>query len=227
MNIISLFLFIICSYLLGAIPFGYLAGRLRGIDLREHGSCNIGATNAIRVLGKKIGLSVFFCDALKGFLPVYLWMMWINGVDAGGAEVDVSWFSVIGLVCVAFATILGHTYTCFLHFKGGKGVASTGGVLFAISPLICGIAFVVWFILLFVTRYVPVPCRGGAVAMIIAAMYRFDFFAMDGWRIRPEWVILVFLTLIALLVIYKHKSNIVRLLHGEEPQIKMFQKKKS
>ena len=111
-------LYIAASYLVGAVPFGYLAGRIRGLDLRREGSCNIGATNAWRVLGWKWGLSVFALDFLKGFVPVFgalNWLPFLTG-DAGGWDFN----AVVVLVC--FAVVLGHTYTCFLGFRGGKGV---------------------------------------------------------------------------------------------------------
>lgn len=114
---------IVFYYLIGAIPFGYLAGRIRGIDLRQQGSRNIGATNAWRVLGWKWGLSVFILDFLKGFIPVFgalNWLPFLTG-DAGGWDFNV----LVVLSC--FAVILGHTYTCFLGFRGGKGVATTAG----------------------------------------------------------------------------------------------------
>jgi glycerol-3-phosphate acyltransferase PlsY len=121
--ILSLFV----AYLSGATPFGYLAGKLKGIDIRQHGSGNIGATNAIRVLGKGIGIPVFILDLLKGLLPVLFAKHWLAQMP--GAESLISW----GAVLTALAAVLGHMFTFWLGFKGGKGVATTGGVLLGIA----------------------------------------------------------------------------------------------
>lgn len=218
------FLYIIFSYLLGAVPFGFLAGRLNGIDLREHGSCNIGATNAMRVLGKGWGILVFVLDFAKGFIPVYLWKHVVSSYSFNGVDGSLWWSSGI-LVLVGLATILGHTYTCFLHFKGGKGVATTGGVLFAISPLVAVISVAYWVLALFVTRYVSLASVTAGIVMILAALYDLDYFGETGWAWRPQILIIFFLTLVAVLVIVKHRSNLRRLMLGTEP--KVFSKKSS
>lgn len=220
---VDMFLFILGSYLLGSIPFGYLAGRMKGVDLREHGSCNIGATNAMRVLGRPIGICVFLCDFLKGLVPVLAWRY-----VAMPALNEGSWAAWIGLVCVGMAAILGHTYTCFLHFRGGKGVATTAGVLFAISPLIGVISLGVWAIVLFATRYVSLASMVAALVMVGLGLYQFDFIGTgEGGEglIRPEVCVIVFFVLVAFLVIFKHRSNIVRLMQGTES--KAFSGKKS
>lgn len=153
-------LYIAASYLVGAVPFGYLAGRIRGLDLRREGSCNIGATNAWRVLGWKWGLSVFALDFLKGFVPVFgalNWLPFLTG-DAGGWDFN----AVVVLVC--FAVVLGHTYTCFLGFRGGKGVATTAGVLFALNPVVACVALGAWLVFMGISGIVvagqPGGCRG-------------------------------------------------------------------
>lgn len=157
-------------YLIGAIPFGYLAGRIRGIDLRQQGSRNIGATNAWRVLGWKWGLSVFILDFLKGFIPVFgalNWLPFLTG-DAGGWDFNV----LVVLSC--FAVILGHTYTCFLGFRGGKGVATTAGVLFALNPVVACVALASWLVVMGISGIVSLASLVAAVVMIAA-----------GWWIYP------------------------------------------
>ncbi len=211
-------LYIVIAYLIGSVPFGYLAGRLNGIDLREHGSCNIGATNAVRVLGKKWGIPVFICDFVMGYVPLLLLYELLGG--------DVTLFSseqMLWLIGVMFALILGHTFTCFLHFKGGKGVATTGGCLIALSPTIGAAAFGAWILSMICTRYVSLSSIVAGIAMIAAAAY--EFWMQDGQLSVADGLVLGLLFLIFVLVTVKHRSNIVRICQGTEP--KAFSKKSS
>lgn len=186
------------GFLSGSVPFGYFAGRLRGMDIRQHGSGNIGATNVIRVLGKGIGIPVFVLDLLKGLVPCLV-------VKAGGAE---SWVLVLTGLCA----ILGHMFTPWLGFKGGKGVATAAGVLLGIAwvPMLAGLA--VWLVFFFSTRYVSLASMlaGLAVAGTMAAQM----------ALRQQWdvVLLGFGVVLALLVILRHRANIGRLLAGTEPR---------
>lgn len=207
---------IVLAYLIGSIPFGYLAGRINGIDLREHGSKNIGATNAVRVLGKKWGIPVFICDFLKGLLPLLAVKCWLGGdvSDFSGAQI----FQFLG---VMLALILGHTYTCFLRFRGGKGVATTAGCLFAISPLMGGIAVLVWVLCMLLTRYVSLSSMVAGLAMVVVSTVEFVVCTPEVQA--HDWIIPGTIFLIFLLVVYKHRSNIGRLLNGTEP--KAFSKK--
>jgi len=209
-------LYIVAAYLIGGVPFGYLAGRLNGIDLREHGSKNIGATNAVRVLGKKWGIPVFVCDFLKGYLPL-LFM----GCHLGG---DVTAFTAGQMgyfLGVFFALVLGHTFTCYLNFKGGKGVATTGGCLFAVSPVIGLTALLTWILMMVLTRYVSLSSMAAGVTMMLAAFYVFVWNA--GGMSTADAMVLSLLGLIFVLVVWKHRANIVRLCNGTEP--KAFSKK--
>lgn len=196
------------AYLLGSVPFGYLAGRLKGVDLRTCGSRNIGATNAGRVLGKKWGFIVFACDFLKGLLPVW-WMRSLQGGDVEAFDyVQMSW-----LVASVMAVVLGHTFTCFLHFKGGKGVATCAGALFALSPFIGGTALTTWLLFMLVFRYVSLASMAAALAMVAAAWFEF----CCGRPIEDSgWLVFGILSLLAILVIAKHRSNIERLINGTE-----------
>lgn len=213
------FLYIILAYLIGSVPFGYLAGRLNGLDLREHGSHNIGATNAVRVLGKKWGIPVFICDFLKGYVPLYVAMQLIGG---GETVAEYSPGQMGWCLGVMLALVLGHTFTCYLQFRGGKGVATMAGCLFAFLPGVAGIAAGVFVVSLAVFRYVSLSSMLAGVAMVVAAMVGF---ARGDAAVSPAaWMAEGMLVLILLLVVYKHRSNIRRIMDGSEP--KVFSKKK-
>ena len=212
-------LYIIAAYLIGSVPFGYIAGRLNGVDLREHGSHNIGATNATRVLGKKWGLPVFALDFLKGFLPMLLVM---HGAVGGGQ--DVSQYTPCEMVqCLAVmaALVLGHTFTCYLGFRGGKGVATMAGCLVAFLPCVAGYSVLTFVVMMALTRYVSLSCLTAGVVMVAAAAWMFP--GNDGAYTPSEWMALGMLLLIFLLVLWKHRSNIARICNGTEP--KAFSKK--
>lgn len=189
---------VLMGFASGSLPFGYLAGRLRGIDIREHGSRNIGATNVIRVLGKGVGIPVFVLDFLKGLVPCLVMSGW------GMASAL--------LVATGLAAILGHMFTPWLGFKGGKGVATAAGVLLGIAPLPMAVGLGVWLVLFFGTRYVSLASMAaglGVVAMMAGQML---------WTGRWDGVLLGFGVVLAGLVILRHRANIGRLLAGTEPK---------
>ena len=204
------------AYLLGSMPFGYLAARARGIDIRKQGSGNIGATNAMRVLGKPIGIFVLLLDVLKGFaacafLPPLLFN-WLAPQFSGlfvrfqnePPELQTRLFVVAGICAV-----LGHNYTCWLKFKGGKGIATTAGVYLALAPWPLLIASVVFLLAVASTRYVSVGSIAGAAALPAAV-----------WLMTPRNVLLgVVTTALGALAIYKHKSNLQRLRAGTENRL--------
>ncbi len=196
------------SYLIGSVPFGYFAGKMQGIDLRECGSHNIGATNAGRVLGKKWGIIVFLADFLKGFLPVLL-MAHMLGEDPVAMDAEQAGW-MLGTI---FAVVLGHTYTCFLKFKGGKGVATSAGALFALSPVIGGYAVAAWLVMMLIFRYVSLASMVAAVVMLIVAWYEF---CGSGETSVAGKMFFGLLAVLTVLVIVKHRTNIVRLLNGTE-----------
>lgn len=204
-------LYIVAAYLIGSIPFGYIAGRLNGIDLREHGSRNIGATNAVRVLGKGWGIPVFFMDFLKGFVPLLLMKFHLGGDMTVFTPEQMGWF-----LGVMFAVILGHTFTCFLKFKGGKGVATTGGCLFALSPWVGLAALLFWIGSMIVTRYVSFSSIMAGVGMIIAATIEFGI--CDGAFSVADYMVIGLLAIILILVTVKHRANLVRIMNGTEPK---------
>ncbi len=189
----NLFTALAVAYVIGATPFGYLAGKWRGIDIREHGSGNIGATNVIRVLGKKIGIPIFILDFLKGLLPVLLFL------KVGGENTNLA-------IAAALGAVLGHNYTFWLGYKGGKGVATSAGALLGLVPLPMLIVVATWIIFFFATRYV-------AVASIAAGLV---LPAATWWQQQGFTPVVYFTIALSTLVIWRHRSNIQRLRAGTE-----------
>jgi glycerol-3-phosphate acyltransferase PlsY len=194
------------GYVSGATPFGYIAGKMKGIDIRQHGSGNIGATNAIRVLGKGIGIPVFILDMLKGWLPVLLAKAWLVSLPGGEA-----WVST-GAVVTGLAAVLGHMFTFWLGFKGGKGVATTTGVLLGIAPIAMLGGLVVWLVIFFTTRYVSLASMMAGVGVAVTLIIQMNH--IGQWDV----VLLGFGLLIMVLVIVQHRANISRILAGAEPK---------
>jgi glycerol-3-phosphate acyltransferase PlsY len=190
------------SYLIGSIPSGYLVAKSQGIDIRQHGSKNIGATNVLRVMGKKWGYLVFFCDSFKGFASVKL-----GALIAAHALLS----PVLGSVIAAIACILGHNYTIWLRFKGGKGIATSGGVVLALFPVLVVLCVaVIWFVVFFAGRYVSLASIAAAVALPCVV------FLATGKNGSDFWILFGFSALIGALAIWRHQSNIGRLLKGTE-----------
>lgn len=198
--------FIVClivAFLSGSIPFGYFAGKLKGLDIRQHGSGNIGATNVIRVCGKGIGIPVFILDMLKGLLPTLL------PASMLGASVSADLLS-IATVGAGFAAILGHMFTPWLAFKGGKGVATAAGVLLGIAPVPMLVALAAWMVFFFATKYVSLASIAAAVA-VPATM------AVQMLRAgHVDAVLFGFGLVLGALVIVRHRANIQRLIAGTE-----------
>ncbi len=192
------------GYLLGSCPNGLLVGRARGVDIRQHGSGNIGATNVLRVLGKGWGYLVFALDALKGFAAVRLAFALASTLNPGGPYRE-----VVG-IAGGLACILGHTFPVWLRFRGGKGVATSAGVLLGLMPLAVISVFLVWLIIFKATRYVSVASIGAAFALPFFVALYLRIKMLTGASLLP------FSILIAGIVIWRHRSNIQRLLHGKE-----------
>jgi len=194
---------LVLSYLAGSIPWGFLIGKFNGLDIRFHGSGNIGATNVRRVLGRDWGIACFALDFLKGLLPVVL-----IGARLGPAL----WLSAdSGEILAAVGTVVGHVWPVWLGFKGGKGVATTVGALLAVSWLAVVICLVTWVLVFFATRYVSVASLCAAVMLPIGHL-------VSG-VVRRHAVLtpsLWLLVLLAALIIYRHRSNIQRLRAGTE-----------
>lgn len=192
------------GYLLGSCPNGYLVSRARGIDIRQHGSGNIGATNVLRVLGKRLGYLVFGLDALKGLLAVRFAFAFAVPVALGTAHRE-----FVG-IAAGLACILGHTFPVWLHFRGGKGVATSAGVLLGLMPIAVVSVFVVWVLLFQITRYVSVASIAAAVALPIFVALYLRLKALTGASLLP------FSIVIAGFVVWRHRSNMERLLRGKE-----------
>jgi len=188
---------VILSYLAGSIPSAYIAGKLRGVDLRQHGSGNLGATNVVRVLGAKTGVVVFLADFLKGFLPVFFLPQYTETLRPG------MWALVFGA-----AAILGHVKPIFLLGKGGgKGVATASGVFTALAPVPMLITQAVWITVFYFSRYVSLASLVGAAVLPVAIL---------AWGRDPRSPIFIASVVISIFVFWTHRANIGRLRRGEE-----------
>lgn len=194
----------VAAYFLGAIPFGLLISRARGMDIRQHGSGNIGATNVWRVLGKKWGLLTFLCDAAKGWLAVWAGLRWAAAYP--GVLGDPS---VAGIVA-ALGCIVGHSFPVWLGFKGGKGVATSLGVLVGMMPLASAIVLGVWLLVFLLWRYVSLASIAAALALpaVVLAL-------LSSGRLSGQ-ANLYFACVAGALVVRRHRENITRLLQGTE-----------
>ena len=202
---------LVAGYLLGSIPWAYIIGRFNGIDIRKHGSGNVGATNVLRVLGKKWGYVCFALDFLKGVLPVLAATLLARDA-AGGLD-------AFAPVIAVFATVAGHVWPVWLDFKGGKGVATAAGTLVPLAPLPALAALRVWVVAFKISRYVSLASIIAAAAVPLAA------FGLRFGGINPfplvlydslQTVLLGVCIVLAVLIIGKHHSNIRRLLNGTE-----------
>jgi glycerol-3-phosphate acyltransferase PlsY len=194
------------SFLVGGIPFSYLAGRLaRGIDLREHGSGNLGASNTFRILGARWATLVLALDVLKGWVPVTLAAQLGAGAGVGGHWLEIA---------AATAAILGHLFSPYLRFSGGKGIATSAGAFLALEPWAFVGAFAVWAGVFAWRRIMSLASLAAAVSLppLVYAV----------GRLRPgdsHWSVLAASTIIMAVVVIKHRSNIKRLLRGTEPAL--------
>ena len=198
------------AYLLGSIPAGFLVAKAKGIDIRSVGSGNIGATNAMRVLGKPAGIFVLVMDALKGFASV-AWLPILILKISGVSTIDLETLKILAGI---FA-VLGHNYTCWLKFKGGKGGATSAGVFLALAPLAVGIAFTVFILTVLLTRYVSVGSIAAAIALPVAV-----------WFTQENLFLKIVTIALGALAIYKHKGNLQRLRAGTENRLQ-FKKKET
>lgn len=194
------------GFLAGSIPFGLLVAKCKGVDIRKHGSGNIGATNVYRVVGKPYGMAVFILDFLKGLGPVLL-----AACASGGTCPTGSTCSGPGLaILTGMLAILGHNYSPWVGFRGGKGIATSAGVLAGLFPIALGVGLLVWVIVVKVTRYVSVASMAAAAAIPLTELTRA---CLSG---KWEPLTLAFTGLIAVLAIWRHRSNIKNLRAGTE-----------
>jgi acyl phosphate:glycerol-3-phosphate acyltransferase len=205
--VVILILIALLSYLMGSVPAGYIAGRFAGIDIRRVGSGNVGATNVLRVLGKPYGYAVFLFDFCKGVGAVGISILIINVARPGNQESELVGI-MAGVLCV-----LGHTYPVWLGFKGGKGVATSAGVLFGLMPVAALMVLAVWFLTFQATKYVSVASIVAAVALpaTAAVMVHFEKAGMP---------LVYFCTCLAVVIVWRHRSNVSRLMKGTEPSFR-------
>lgn len=190
----SPWLWVLVSYLLGSVPSSYIAGRLtRGIDLRRHGSGNLGASNTFRVLGAKIAAPVMAFDVLKGWAPTWFFPQW-DGSPAW------EWALAYGA-----AAIVGHVFSLYMRLRGGKGVATAAGVFLALAPVAVGTAFVVWLAVLALFRIVSLASISAALTIVLMLL------AVET-RPAVRWLGIA----VAAFVVFAHRDNIRRLARGEE-----------
>jgi glycerol-3-phosphate acyltransferase PlsY len=189
----TVLILLFAAYLTGALPTSYVVGRLRGIDLRQHGSGNLGATNAYRVLGWRAAVPVFMFDIFKGWFPAFCFPRWDH--------------SDLQLLALAYgaAAIIGHVFSIYVRFKGGKGVATSAGVLLALAPWAVLVGLIIWLSLVLTTGFVSLG------SIVAAAVLPFFIYFTQGTT--PIFGLAVAL---ALFVIFAHRTNIKRLLRGEE-----------
>jgi glycerol-3-phosphate acyltransferase PlsY len=212
---------VLVAYLLGSIPFGLIIGKAQGLDVRDHGSRNIGATNVWRVLGKKFGLLTFFCDAAKGWLAVVVgfwiyehwnWLLF----EPASTHLIVPWDRGVAGILAAIGCILGHNFPVWLKLKGGKGVATSLGVIIGMMPLAALIVFAIWGIVFKVSRYVSLASLVAAVALPVTVIALMFLWPADFWGGVRGWAFFYFSCAAALLVIRRHRENIKRLVAGTE-----------
>ncbi|BDS08329.1 glycerol-3-phosphate acyltransferase [Oceaniferula spumae] len=220
------------AFLAGSIPFGLLIAKAKGVNIREHGSGNIGATNVLRVMGKKYGITCLILDLLKGLIPTLLGIslfkydghsspMAIEALSKYAVELPQLTAQILQIV-TGLAAILGHNYSPWIGFKGGKGIATSGGVLIALMPAGVVILLIVWAVLFFTTKYVSIASIGAALSLPIVTICGSAFhgkLANGTWN-KP---LFVFSIIVALLAVWRHRSNIVALKNGTENK---FSKKK-
>ena len=186
---------ILIGYLIGSCPFGYWAGLLKGVDLRKEGSGNTGGTNAVRVLGPRIGIPVIVLDVLKGTGAVLI----ASAFGGTGAE-----------VLAAVAAVLGHAFPIFLGFRGGKAVATGAGAMFALAPEIALGVTLLWIVVAAVTRYVSVASMVAAAAFVVSAI-------LTG----QPWPVVAFTVFGTCVVFWRHRTNIARLRAGTENRVNL------
>ena len=219
----------ILAFLLGSIPFGLIISRARGVNIRKHGSGNIGATNVLRVMGKKAGIACLVLDMLKGLIPV---VVAINLIQIAGKPV--AFFHIAALddlplilpaarqfegqmvhVLTGLAAVLGHNYSPWVGFKGGKGIATSAGVLIALMPAGLVLLVLVWLVVFAVSRYVSVASITAAATLPLITLWGSWHHGriQDGTWNKP---LFIFSLVIGILAIWKHRDNIRRLREGTE-----------
>lgn len=220
---LNLLVIILLSYLVGSIPSGMIIARKFGnINIKEHGSGNVGGTNVFRVMGWKFGISVILLDALKGAIAVILISRLYWGSFLFPNQTPFDDFTLVQIIA-GITAVIGHVWTIFADFKGGKGIATGLGVLITIITLDIALALAVFVIVVSLSKYISLGSISAAVSIPIIMIVRENIFGVD---IQGYHTILPFVIVLAIMVIYTHRSNIIRLLNGNENQISFSKKKK-
>jgi glycerol-3-phosphate acyltransferase PlsY len=201
---VSMILFGLLAYLLGAVPFGLLIGLARGVDIRKTGSGNIGATNVFRSVGRGWGALALTLDALKGLIPAALFPVCL------AATTDHSDVSLEARLLFGCLAVVGHNWPVYLRFRGGKGIATTGGALIGIAPAALGVGVLGWLAAFLATRFVSVASIVAAIVIPAAAWFLYG---------RDSTLVPAVLTLLGVIAILRHRSNIGRLLKGQENRV--------
>ncbi|MBN3490290.1 glycerol-3-phosphate 1-O-acyltransferase PlsY [Acholeplasma equirhinis] len=230
MQFLYILIALVISYLIGSIPFGFIIPKVfKNIDIRDHGSKNVGSTNVIRVLGPKYGIPVFILDSIKGALPIViaryiLGFPELNLIELGGLTFDI-------VVLYGAASAIGHIFSIYIGFKGGKAVATGVGAIIALNPIVGLLGIAIFFLVAFTTKYVSI---GSVVAtFMVGVMMWISVLIPEAWipsqnlilTYQAQVINLSLVTLLVAFVIYKHKKNFIRLMNGTENKIG--QKKKS
>lgn len=200
----NIFIWVVIAYFIGSIPTAYIVGRCKKVDIREWGSGNVGATNTYRILGKWLGLLVLVIDIAKGFLPVFIANRYGQGEEN----------SIYGLFLVGAFAVIGHMYPLWLKFRGGKGVATAGGIMLAISPALMFTGMIIFFLTLFYTHTVSLS------SIISIGSLPFAFFLYHNFD--REMPFFFFLLTLAVTVVVKHRANIRRIRNGTESKLGSF-----
>jgi glycerol-3-phosphate acyltransferase PlsY len=217
------------AYVVGSIPFGVIIGRIKGIDIRQHGSRNVGATNVGRVLGRRLGLLCFLLDTLKGAAPVVLAGLMANPVLLNRSLDAIPTLDLIAWLFVAAAVVAGHMASIFLRFRGGKGVATGFGAMLGMWPLLTGpavLALIVWYTTLRLTKFVSLSSMMAAASLPVVCLLwsapnelgREPLVDSMATMLRA-WPLVAVTGLLAAAVVWKHRANIGRLRRGEEPRV--------
>ena len=203
MNLLFLAISVVLAYLIGSIPVAYIFGRLlKNLDIREHGSGNMGATNAFRVLGKGPGTIVLILDILKGIIPVTILANLFGLGDA------------LSLVIISLAAVAGHNWTVFLNFKGGKGMATSLGVLIGLAiqlpglRIVLGLSTLIWMVLFLSWGYVPLASISAAIALPVLMVI-----------FNAPFVMTMMAIVLCVFIVFRHSSNIKRLARGQENRV--------
>ena len=216
-DIVIAITFIILSYLIGAIPFGLVLGKgVKGIDIREHGSKNIGSTNSIRILGKKLGFTVFFLDVFKGMFIIAILMI-LKALGAWSSPIDYLWYGA--------AAIIGHSFSIFLDFKGGKAVATSLGVVLILSPLSAIMCLLIFGLIVLLTGYVSLASTAAALTVVTTGWVLYGVGIestsfLTYFIASPGLPVCLLFTIATGLIILKHRKNYIRLLNGTENSFK-------